>query len=479
MSSENVRKLFEFRREQWHRLCRQNLLACATQLLEPRGMVPARHHELFCREVEAVVHGQVPRLILISPRGSAKSTYASHIAPAWLFALRSGARIITVSHTQELAESNSRAVMRFINENSLLLGYELANDAAGRWSTTNGCEFRAVGVGQPARGSRADLIIVDDPIRSRAEAESETARNSLWEYFHSDLLPCLLPRAGVVAIGTVYHENDLMCRLEREQSDLWRVLRLPAISEGDGDPLDRPEGVPLWADDPAFGYGARLLEMQDEYIRYGRTSDWASQFQGRPRPPEGAMFKPGKMPFFDELPPGVRVLDEVRAWDLAASSGRGDYTVGMKLARLHGDPRWSDLTLITDVQRMRGAPEEVRHLIRTVAAADGPRVTQWFPEDPGQSGRVQAEDLVRMLSGYSVKTERMSGSKETRADPAASQCNIGRVGMLRASWNAALIDELASFPVGVHDDQVDALSLGFEKVAAKASKYAKWIALAS
>lgn len=97
-------------------------------------------------------------------------------------------------------------------------------------------------------------------------------------------------------------------------------------------------------------------------------------------------------------------------------------------------------------------------MIRTVAAADGRGVTQWFPEDPGQAGKSQAEDLVKMLRGYRVKTERMTGSKEVRADPAASQANIGRVGMLRAGWNAMLVDELASFPSGRFDDMVDALS---------------------
>jgi hypothetical protein len=202
-------------------------------------MKPAQHHGLFCAEIEAVTRGQVPKLILIAPRGSAKTTYVSHLTPAQFFAAHPNSNIIAVSHTAELAESNSAAVQRYIREHADLLGYDLTNDARGRWQTTNGCTYLAAGVGQAIRGFRADLILIDDPIRSRAEGESEVARNSLWEFVHADLLPCLKPRGVVVLIATAYHEMDLMMRLEREHSDLWRVVRLPALSEGEGDPLGR------------------------------------------------------------------------------------------------------------------------------------------------------------------------------------------------------------------------------------------------
>jgi predicted phage terminase large subunit-like protein len=366
-------------------------------------------------------------------------------------------------------------VQRYIGGHSDLLGYALTNDARGRWQTTSGCTYLAAGVGQAIRGFRADLILIDDPIRSRAEGESETSRNSLWEFVHADLLPCLKPRGGVVLIATAYHEMDLMMRLEREHSDLWRVVRLPALAEVD-DPLGREEGAPLWADDPAFGYAQRLLELRAEYEQHGRLRDWYSQFQGRPRPPEGAMFKPGRMPVFDAIPPGARVLEEARGWDLASSAGRGDWTVGLKLARLWGGARFEDMYVITDVQRIRGTPDEVRHLVCTVAGADGHMVKQWFPEDPGQAGKDQVQSYAQMLSGYRVEAVRQTGPKETRADTAASQANIGQIGMLRAAWNAALIDELGAFPSGVHDDIVDALSLVFNQTASN-NALAVWLRL--
>ena len=132
--------------------------------------------------------------------------------------------------------------------------------------------------------------------------------------------------------------------------------------------------------------------------------------------------------------------------------------------------------MITDMQRIRGTPDEVRHLVRTVAEADGYIVKQWFPRDPGQAGVDQADSIVQMLSGYRVEAVRQTGDKATRADAAASQANIGRIGMLRAEWNAAVIDELGSFPFGVHDDIVDALSLVFNQMAGD-NTLAEWMRL--
>lgn len=449
-------RLLRLKQELWGGECRRSMVAFATQAL-PASERPAKHHRLICAKLEALVRGDFDRLLIIAPPGSAKTTYVSRLFPAHYFATHSRGHIIGASHTMELAATNSGHVQRTVRDNTLVLGYGLANDNRSHWFTTTGAEYLAAGTGGVIRGFRADVVVIDDPIKSRQEAESETEREALWQWYRSDLLPRLTPRGKIVLIGTAYHEDDLLARIQRVEAASWCVLRLPAISEGDDDPLGRPEGEPLWNDD-AYGYGAKLLVLQAAAEREGASRDWYSQYQGSPRAAEGNMFKPDRMPVFDYMPPGVRVMDQARAWDLAASSGKGDWTATVKLASLYGDARYNEMLVVTDVQRMRGTPDEVRQMIRTVAAADGRGVTQWFPEDPGQAGKSQAEDLVKMLRGYRVKTERMTGSKEVRADPAASQANIGRVGMLRAGWNAMLVDELASFPSGRFDDMVDALS---------------------
>ena len=430
------------------------------EALSPRSESPAVHHRLICSELEALAHSKIKRLMILAPPGSAKTTYASRLFPAWYFAFRPRSSIIAVSHTQELSETNSGFVQRTIRDNDETLGYSLTNDAKGRWYTSNNCGYLAGSVGSAILGFRANVAVIDDPIKSRQDAESESSREHTWTWFTNDLLTRLTPDGAIILIATPFHEDDLMGRLQRHQAQEWKVLRLPAVAEGDDDPLGRKEGEPLWADDQ-YGYGQRLLEIQAAAEREGRSRDWYAQYQGRPRPPEGAMFKPNRMPIF-ELSMLPRIVEQVRAWDLA-SSAKGDWTVGLKLARSY-TPALENSFIITDIVRFRGPPEEVRQTVRNVAAADGYGTKIWIPRDPAQAGADQADSYIRMLSGYRVEAERMSGDKATRADAAACQANIGRLGILRAPWNAAFIEELAAFPRGVHDDQVDALSLAFSKL---------------
>jgi predicted phage terminase large subunit-like protein len=398
--------------------------------------------------------------MILGPPGCAKTTYVSRLFPPWYFAFRPRSSIIAVSHTQELSETNSGFVQRVIRDHGDALGYALANDAKGRWYTNNNCGYLAGSVGSAILGFRANLALIDDPIRSRQDAESEIGREHTWQWFVNDLLTRLTPDGAIVLIGTRFHEDDLMGRIIRLQGAEWTVLRLPALCDSDDDPLGRALGEPLWSDD-TYGYGARVLEIQAAAEREGRMRDFASQYQGLPRPPEGAMFKPQNMPIIE---PAVlpHISTKVRAWDFA-SSARGDYTVGLLLGRSY-DQRWSSLWFVLDVVRFRGPPEEVRRVVQTVTQADGHSCKVWLPRDPAQAGADQADSYIRMLSGYPAATERMSGDKVTRADAAASQANIGRIALVRAPWNAAFIEELASFPVGLHDDQVDALSLAFSKL---------------
>jgi predicted phage terminase large subunit-like protein len=429
------------------------------EALTARGETPALHHRLIASELQSVAMGRIRRLMILAPPGSAKTTYASRLFPAWYFAFRPGSSIIGTSHTQELSETNSGHVMRFVRENAATLGYDLVNDAKGRWVSNNGCSYLAGSVGSAILGFRANIAIIDDPIRSKQDADSETARESTWQWFTNDLLSRLTPDWAVILIATPFHEDDLMGRLMRVQAEDWRVLRLPALAEDD-DPLGRQPGQPLWTDD-AYGYGGRLLGIVAEAERDGRSRDFTAMYQLRPRPPEGTMFLPAKMPVIEpSMMP--RLSESVRGWDFAASA-KGDFTVGLKLARV-ADRNLPYAWVIVDVVRFRGMPEEVRASVRTVAKADGFGTKVWIPKDPGAAGVDQAESFIRMLSGHRVEAERMTGDKATRAEACAAQLNIGRVAMLRANWNMALVEELASFPRGVHDDQVDALSLAFGKM---------------
>ena len=135
------------------------------------------------------------------PPGSAKSTYASILFPPWLLA-NSRWNILAASHTTELAEKWGRRIRNLISEHSGALGISLAADsqAAGRWSLDNGSEYYAAGVGTGIAGFRAKLGLIDDPIRSRQDADSELIRDRIWDWYINDFKTRLVPHAAEIMI---------------------------------------------------------------------------------------------------------------------------------------------------------------------------------------------------------------------------------------------------------------------------------------
>jgi len=446
-------------REARRRECRGSLETFATDALAPFGQTPAAHHRLLIRELEKISSGENDRLMVFMPPGSAKSTYASVLFPPWWFARHPRSNVIGASYGADLAQSFSRKAQNLIREHSATLGYGLATENVERWATTSGGEYKAVGSGASVTGFRADLIIMDDPIRGRADADSPLIRDKIWAWYWADLVTRLKPGGRIVLIQTRWHEDDIAGRLQQTEGDRWRVIKLPALASANDDPLGRSLGEPLWADD-GCAYGGELLNIRKGYETAGGMRDWASLYQQEPRPAEGALFKVARLneAAIDAIdwPSGGHV---VRAWDLAATAATGtrdpDWTVGVKLARL------KDRYCVLDVARMRGGPADVQAKIVETAALDGKSVFISLPQDPGQAGKQQVAWLTSQLAGYRVQSSPETGDKATRAGPFASQVNVGNVAMVRGSWNRAYCDELSAFPSGAKDDQVDASSRAF------------------
>ena len=137
-----------------------------------------------------------------------------------------------------------------------------------------------------------------------------------------------------------------------------------------------------------------------------------------------------------------------------------DWTVGLKLVLLP-----NKCAVVSDIVRVRGGPEEVEAAIRATASRDGKGVQVCLPQDPGQAGKAQVASLTKLLLGFNVHSSPETGDKATRAAPVAAQVNVGNVSLVKAAWNRAFVDELAGFPSGAKDDQVDALSRGFNRLA--------------
>jgi len=432
---------------------RGSLTEWANVTLAPAGHAPAAHHLLLMRELESLSHGDTDRLIVLMPPGSAKSTYASVLFPAWWFTQHPRSSIIAASHTADLAEHFGRQVRNLVLEYGPRLGYELVPDkrSAARWQTSRRGVYLAAGIRGPIVGHRADLAIIDDPIKSQAEADNAGFRDHVWSWYRSDLSTRLKPGARVLLIMTRWHEDDLGGRLLAQQRDQWRVLRLPALAEA-GDPLGRAPGAPLW---PDWESGAEL----DRKRRSIGERAWSALFQQAPKPLEGGLFKVNRLAFVD-APPASGSGVVVRAWDLAATQASGandpDWTAGVKLLRDEAG-RYT----VLHVSRLRGTPRDVEEAIVAAARADGTTVTIGLPEDPGQAGRSQVSYLARALAGYRITASRETGAKLTRAMPVASQIEAGNVALVRAEWTDIFLEELRDFPYGRKDDQVDAMSRAF------------------
>lgn len=419
-----------------------------------RGQEPAAHHELLIARLQDVADGRCDRLMVQMPPGSAKSTYGSVLFPAWFLARSARQQVIAVTHTASLANYFGQGVRRVIEGQAGWLGQGIAKEskASSRFMLEGGAEYFATGVRGPITGRRADLILIDDPVKSWAEAESQTARDALYDWYRGELSARLKPDGRIVLIMTRWHEDDLAGRLLDAEAE-WACLRLPAIAEA-GDVLGRAPGEVLWP------------EWQDEAAVARRRREvgeraFAAMYQQAPRPPDAALFRTERIRVLPEAP-GIRQC--VRGWDLAASlpaAGRSpDYTVGLKLGQTA-----ENILVVLDVVRFQGSPAQVEAMIQEAARQDGTGVTVALPQDPGQAGTAQIAMLSRGLAGYRIVSSPEREAKLIRAMPAATQMDAGNVVMVAAPWNDAFLAELKAFPHSAKDDQVDALSRAVNTLA--------------
>jgi predicted phage terminase large subunit-like protein len=401
-------------------------------------------------KLEALTRGDIDRLMILAPPGSAKSTYVSTLFPAWFLAQYPRAALIAASHTMELAERFGRRVRNTISEHATTLGYDLAADnaAAGRWETNKGGEYFAVGVGGAVAGRRADLLVIDDPVKSRVDADSDLKGGRTWDWWNTDALTRLKPNGKVVLVQTRWSETDLGGRLEDEMAaggKRWDILRLPMIAETD-DPLGRAPGEMLWDE----WYTADMLAQAQR-----DTRTFSALYQQRPVPDTGAYFLKDWLRPVPSLPPrsSMRVF---MGSDYAVTSNGGDYTVHVVLG-VDADDRMYVLDLWRDQASSDQWVEAWCDL-----------VVQWKPMG-------SAEETGQIRAGIGPWLDRRARERRaycareafpTRGDKSVRAQSIrGRMAMnglyipQNAPWRAAFEAELLSFPAGRHDDQVDALGL--------------------
>lgn len=426
-------------------------------------IVPAEHHRLLIAELEAVERGDTPRLMIFMPPGSAKSTYASVLFPPWFLGRNPQKSIITASYGQRLSARFGKRCRNIVASPGYkrVFGFGLAADSSAKdeWEVAPGGEFTASSVDGAVTGRRGDLILVDDPIKGRAEADSEVVRDTAWEWWKSDLRTRVKPGGAMVLIMTRWHEDDIAGRILPADYDgqsgeivgrdgeLWRVISIRAEAEA-GDPLGRAPGDWLW---PEWFRNGMLAH---EKVVQG-PRNWSALYQQRPAPDDGDFFRREWLRWYDE-PPARDTLRIYGASDYAVTADGGDYTV-------HGvfgvDP--SDDIYVLDLWRNQTASDA---WVETFCDL----VLKWKPlewaEESGQIEKGVGPFLMKRQferSAYCFRRQFASAAdKPTRAQAIRGRLAMGKVYFPRlAPWSSDLVSEMMRFPVGVNDDQVDVLSL--------------------
>lgn len=420
------------------------------------GYTDAPHHREIARHLEAVERGEITRLMITMPPRHGKSMLASEFFPAWYMGRNPDHYVVTATYAQELADDFGRKVKNQIEDQSFQLifpGVGLADDSksAKRFHiegqlggyehvTTQRGAFYAVGVGGPLTGRGAHLLLIDDPVKNREEADSEVMRKKVKDWYTSTAYTRLMPGGRIVIIQTRWHEDDLSGWLLAEHGhEGWVQLDLPAINDA---------GEALWPEQYP-------LEALERIQRALPPRDWSALYQQRPSPETGDYFKREWIIPVQALPPKEE-MKIYGASDYAVTADGGDYTVHA----IVGIDTIGRMYLL-DLWRQQASSDV---WVDALCAL----VRRWKPigwaEETGQIKSGVGPFLVKrmMETGSFVYREQFP----TRGDKAVRAQSIrGRMAMqglhvpADAPWLSDFISELMSFPVGVHDDQVDAIGL--------------------
>jgi predicted phage terminase large subunit-like protein len=406
---------------------------------------PAAHHRLISEKLEAIERGEIDRLMINMPPRHGKSELGSRRFPAWFLGKNPKATIMSASYNLDKAEEfggEVRDIVRSAAYRNLFPEVQLKEDtrAKGFWRTEQGGFYISAGVGTAltGRGTVGPIVLIDDPLKDRAEADSERHRENVKQWYSSVVLS-RFPRA-VIVVQTRWHEDDLTGWLLSEQArggDQWDILELPAIS---------PDGQALW---PEF-YPIDVLERLK---RATIPRDWSALYQQRPAPDEGAYFKRDWFRWYDEKPKQLRVYG---ASDYAVTEGDGDYTVHVVVGV---DPE--DNIYVLDLWRGQTTSDTWVQAWLDLVRMHKPLM--WV-EEQGQIIKSIGPFLDRRMREEKVycRREQVSSAsdKPTRSRSIQARSAMGKVYLpSKAPWLADFTSELLVFPAGKHDDQVDAFGL--------------------
>ena len=433
------------------------------------GFISGRHHKIMARAFEKVARGECKRLIINMPPRHTKSEFASYLLPAWFLGKFPERKVIQSSNTAELAVGFGRKVRNLVDEENYRAIFpetvlQTDSKAAGRWNTSKGGDYFAIGVGGTVTGKGADLLIIDDP-HSEQEAklaESDPAVfDSVYEWYTSGPRQRLQPGGAIIIVMTRWSKRDLTGRVLKaaaaRDGEEWEMIDFPAIM---------PSDKPLW---PEFWPYEELVALRNELPH----AKWMAQYMQDPTSEASAIIKREWWRVWeDENPPQCEFV--LMSWDTAfEKNNRADYSACTTWGVFYLDDDGSDWEVS---KAERGKPQaniillnafrdrmEFPELKRVVVS----QYKDWEPDGVIIEKKASGAPLIYELRAMGIPVQEFTPTKGndkiSRLNAVSDIFASGRVWIPETRWAEEVVEEVASFPAGDHDDYVDSVSMALAR----------------
>jgi predicted phage terminase large subunit-like protein len=415
--------------------------------------IGGRHHAKMAKAFERVANGECKRLIINMPPRHTKSEFASYLLPAWFLGKFPHKKVIQCSNTAELAVGFGRKVRNLVDSEvykDLFPNLELRADskAAGRWNTSKNGDYFAIGVGGTVTGKGADILIIDDP---HSEQEAALAASNpdvfdkVYEWYTSGPRQRLQPGGSIVVVMTRWAQRDLTGQVMKAAAarggEQWDVIEFPAIL---------PSGKPLW---PEFWTLGELTALREELP----NSKWQAQYQQNPVGNESAIVKRDWWQWWEkDDPPNCEYI--LQTWDTAFEKNqRADYSAGTTwgIFKNEEDNNSTNIILLNTYKKRVEWVELKRDVLN--------EYNEYEPDGLLIEKKATGAPLIYELRAMGIPVQEYTPSKGqdkiARLNSVSDIIASGKVWVPRTRWAEELVDEIAAFPSGEHDDLVDATTL--------------------
>jgi len=415
--------------------------------------ISGAHHKRMAEAFERVANGTCKRLIINMPPRHTKSEFASYLLPSWFLGKFPHKKVIQTSHTAELAVGFGRKVRNLVDSEVYHgifpdLSLQADSKAAGRWNTSKGGDYFAIGVGGAVTGKGADLLIIDDP-HSEQEAAMAASNpevyDKVYEWYTSGPRQRLQPGGAIVVVMTRWAQRDLTGQVLKASAarggEEWEVIEFPAIL---------PSGNPLW---PQFWSLEELEALREELP----NAKWQAQYQQNPVGNESAIVKRDWWKWWEkDGPPQCQYI--LQTWDTAfEKNNRADYSAGTTwgVFNLDEDNSAPNIILLNTYKKRVEYPDLKRDVLK--------EYHDYEPDGVLIEKKASGAPLIYDLRAMGVPVQEYTPSKGqdkiARLNSVSDIIASGKVWVPQTRWAEELVDEVAAFPSGDHDDLVDATTL--------------------